>query len=279
MNDTEVQRLIRELAKLPKETEWVEFKRNKAEHMEIGANLSALSNVAALLGKPRGYIIWGIDDKTHDIVGTTFQPHQAKKGNEELENWLLRLLNPTIDFRIYEVDIEGRRVVMFEVPPATNRPIRFHGTEYIRVGSYTKNLRDFPEKERALWRVFDQVPFEKGVAKSGVTSDEVLLLINYPKYFNMMNQPLPDNRESILKRMASEGIIFPEIGDHYSISNVGAILFAPNLEPFERLARKALRVIIYKGNNRVETIKEQRGGKGYAVGFEGAISYINDQLP
>lgn len=37
--------------------------------------------------------------------------------------------------------------------------------------------------------------------------------------------------------------------------------------------------VIPDGTSRVETIKEQTGGKGYATGFEGAIDYINDQLP
>jgi len=40
-----------------------------------------------------------------------------------------------------------------------------------------------------------------------------------------------------------------------------------------------VRVIIYKGNNRIEAIKEQEGGKGYAAGFEGLVKYIMDQLP
>ena len=48
---------------------------------------------------------------------------------------------------------------------------------------------------------------------------------------------------------------------------------------FDSLSRKAVRVIIYKGKNRVETIKEQVGSKGYATGFSGLIEYINDQLP
>jgi predicted HTH transcriptional regulator len=95
-----------------------------------------------------------------------------------------------------------------------------------------------------------------------------------------MGQSLPDNRHAILERLAAEGIIQqPHGGDRFNITNVGAILFAHNLNEFARLARKALRVIIYKGSNRVETVKEQPGGKGYAVGFEGAIAYINDQLP
>lgn len=40
-----------------------------------------------------------------------------------------------------------------------------------------------------------------------------------------------------------------------------------------------MRVIVYKGPNRIETVKEQTGIKGYAVGFEGLLGYLNDQLP
>ncbi len=60
---------------------------------------------------------------------------------------------------------------------------------------------------------------------------------------------------------------------------VGAILLAHDLSNFEILDRKAVRVILYKGDNRVETIKEQEGRKGYAVGFEELLSYIDNQLP
>lgn len=279
MTPSELQNLVRELARLPDETEWVEFKQNKVDPDEIGQRLAALSNSAALLGKPFAYIIWGLHDGTHEIVGTKFQPRQSKVGNEEIENWLLRLLDPRIDIRIYEGDIDGKKVVLFEVPPAPNRPVQFKNIEYIRVGSYTKKLHEFPEKERALWRVFDQVPFENGIARENASSDDVLSLIDYPAYFHLMHQSLPDNRQAIMERLASEKIILHRKGSHYDITNVGAILFARNLQDFGRLVRKALRVIIYKGSDRVQTIKEQTGGKGYAVGFEGAIRFINDQLP
>jgi predicted HTH transcriptional regulator len=280
MNDAELESLVQELTRQPKEAEWVEFKHNKADPEEIGANLCAISNSIALLGKPCGFILWGVEDATHRIIGTTFRPRLAKMGNEELENWLLCHLMPRIDFRIREVAIQGKSVVVFEVSPAPSRPVRFKDTEYVRVGSYTKKLAAFPEKERTLWRLFDPVPFEKGIARENAPADEVLDLISYPKYFRLMGQSLPDNRHAILERLAAEGIIQqPHGGDRFNITNVGAILFAHNLNEFARLARKALRVIIYKGSNRVETVKEQPGGKGYAVGFEGAIAYINDQLP
>ena len=93
--------LLAELRKLPKETEWVEFKHNFAEPEEIGEYISALANSAALCGKMNAYMVWGVDDQTHNIVGTTFKPSITKIGNEELENWLLRLFSPKIDFQFF----------------------------------------------------------------------------------------------------------------------------------------------------------------------------------
>jgi len=78
--------LVRELLKLPNETEWVEFKENNDNPEDIGEYISALSNAAALYGKTCAFMIWGIQDETHDIVGTRFSPSFAKVGSEELEN-------------------------------------------------------------------------------------------------------------------------------------------------------------------------------------------------
>jgi ATP-dependent DNA helicase RecG len=83
--------LVNELRQLPKETEWVEFKLNDAQPQDIGEYLSALANSAALCGKAFAYLVWGIEDGSHDIKGTTFSPSRTKVSNEELENWLLRV--------------------------------------------------------------------------------------------------------------------------------------------------------------------------------------------
>lgn len=279
MDSTQLASLVRELVALPAETEWVEFKHNKAVPEEIGEYISALSNSAALHGKPSAHMLWGVEDGTRRLLGTTFRPRQKKVGNEELENWLLTQLDPRVDVRIHEGKVEGAALILFEVQAASSRPVRFKGTEYIRVGTYKKKLHDHPEKERELWRVFERTPFEASVAKEDASSDEVLSLLDYPGYFRIMKHRLPDNREAILDRLIAERIIFATGGAGYDVSNVGAILFANRLAAFGRLARKSLRVIIYAGTNRVETIREQAGGKGYAVGFTGAIGYINDQLP
>lgn len=150
---TDPHQKLDELLALPAETEWVEFKHNNEKPEEIGEYLSALSNGAALHGKPVGYIVWGIEDGTRRILGTTFQPRQAKVGNEALENWLLRLLTPRIDLAIYEFEHDGLPLVLWEVQAANSTPVRFQSDAFIRVGSYKKKLKDFSEKERRLWQL------------------------------------------------------------------------------------------------------------------------------
>ncbi len=156
MTSGELQSKLDELLRLPAETEWVEFKHNNEHPQEIGEYLSAISNGAALHGKRTGYIVWGIEDVTHAVLGTTFQPKKAKKGNEELENWLLHGLDPRIDFAIHEFERGGAPVVLFAVQAANSTPVHFSGEAYIRVGSYKKKLKDFPEKGRRLWELLSE---------------------------------------------------------------------------------------------------------------------------
>ena len=279
MDDSQLIRLLHSLTEMPHETEWLEFKVNRADPQQIGEYLSALSNSAALLGVEHGYLVWGVKDKGHVIVGTSFSPRDEKVGNQELENWLATQLAPRIDFRIHEFEDDGKRIVIFEVPKAIHTPIRFKGREYLRIGSCKQNLLDFPEKERELWSCFSRMPFEKGIAKKSVSSDEVLSLIDYPSYFDLTGQRLPDNRAGILDRLARESVVIPVGANRYDITNFGALLLAKDLSAFERIRRKAPRVIVYSGKNKVETIREQIGAKGYAIAFEGLIDFVNNLLP
>lgn len=271
--------LVRELCKIPKETEWLELKVNDAEPEEIGEYISALSNAAALTGKAFAYLVWGVADGDHAIVGTAFKPHSAKVGNEELENWLLRLLSPKIHFHFFEVMVDGKPVVLLEIERAFRHPVQFRGQELIRVGSYKKKLKDFPEKARALWRIFDRTPFEEGIAIERIPEDRVLGLLDYPAYFDLLKRPLPENRHGVLEALTADALIRSDDAGGWNITSLGAILFAKRLEDFRSLRRKAVRVIQYRGINRVETLREQVGAKGYASGFEGLIGFINGLLP
>ena len=272
--------LLRELCRLPNETEWVEFKHNNAEPQMIGEYISALANSAALVRKQSAYLVWGVEDKSHDVVGTTFKPSSARHKQQELESWLLQKTAPKIDFRFYEFVVSDEfPVVILEIQAATHTPVQFDGKEFIRVGSNKKSLNEFKEKERSLWRVFDKTPFEFQAAAENLKVEEVLKLLDYPAYFDLTDQALPEGRDGILSALQAERFITKSNSGFWSISNLGAILFAKKLQDFRHLNRKAVRLILYRGNNRIETIRELEGNKGYALGFEGLIDYIKTLLP
>ena len=277
--DDYITSLVKELLRQPKESEWIEFKHNNKEPQMIGEYISALSNSAALHRKTSAYIVWGIHNTSKEIVGTTFKPSETKKGGEVLENWLLRLLEPKIEFHVYEIDIENKHIVLMEITPAYRHPVRFNGIEYIRLGEVKKKLKDLPEKERELWRVFDNAPFERKIAASDLNESEVLKFLEYTVYFELLGLPLPENRIGIIEALENDELIKKQDNGKYSITNLGAILFAKELAKFNHLKRKAIRLIQYKDNTKLETIKEVQGGKGYAVGFEGLIDFINNILP
>jgi len=272
--------LLNELLRLSDETEWVEFKKDNDKPEMIGEYISALANSAALLGKQSGYLVWGVDDVSHRVLGTAFKPSSARNGQQELESWLLQKTAPKIHFRFHEFETEdGLPVAIMEVQAATHTPVKFGGTEFIRIGSYKKKLSEFPEKERELWRVFDRIPFEQQLAAESISAEQVLKLLDYPAYFELLDLPLPEGREGILTALESDDMIKRNDAGLWSISNLGAVLFARQLKDFRHLERKAVRLIQYKGNSKLETIKEINGNKGYAVGFAALIDYLKALLP
>ena len=60
-------------------------------------------------------------------------------------------LQPNVGLEVHVLAHPKGRVVFFEIGPAWDRPVRFFGTPYIRVGTSKTELHKHPEKERALW--------------------------------------------------------------------------------------------------------------------------------
>jgi ATP-dependent DNA helicase RecG len=282
MTPTQLSALLVELLSLPAETEWVEWKHNNDNPDMIAERISALANSAALHGREFGYLVWGVEDSTKKVVGTTFRPRQSKKGNEELENWLMRSQHPQVSFQIFEWSHQGVPVVLFQIPRASQAPVRFGSEEFVRIGSLTKKLKEYTEKERELWAILSRKPFETGIAKADVDGPDVLKLLDFDRCFKLLQIPLPTDQQGILGKLVDEVLILPKPGSRFDVTNLGAILFATDLNKFEWLGRKALRIIKYKGDGRTNTEREWRDAPsqmGYAVAFEAAVAFINSQLP
>ncbi|HHV13499.1 MAG TPA: ATP-binding protein [Clostridiales bacterium] len=109
-----VKSLVRELAKLPNVAEWVEFKCDNKNPERIAEYISGLSNAAALFEKPKAYLVWGVEDDTHEIIGTSFEYRRTKKGNKELQAWLARMINPDMSILgLLEILISAPRYMKY----------------------------------------------------------------------------------------------------------------------------------------------------------------------
>lgn len=260
------------------EKEWVEFKKNNTDPQEIGEYISALANAAKLHQKPNAYLIWGVDNDSREIVGTTFKPYEQKaQGNSDLIPWLTAKLAPRLHFHIEEIQFESGRVIVFDISVPADQPVCFNKESFIRVGSAKKRLQEYPEKARVLWSRFGR-GIEKEIIKQNVSAEEVLKLLDYQTYFRLLKEEVPNSESAILERLGSENLIINK-GDSFHITFLGAILFAVNLENFEELNRKGVKVTTYKGRNRLHTQKERIGQRGYVVGFETLLDYIVSQIP
>lgn len=145
--------------------------------------------------------------------------------------------------------------------------------EYIRVGSLTKCLQSYPDKEAKISKKAANRNLAGLMAKEMLSAQEVVGLLSVETYFNLMKKPLPQTQEGIIERLEQERLIkHEELG--WSITQLGALLLAKDLRDFGVLSRKGVRVIVYKGKNKLETVREQQLASGYAVCMDNAVDWI-----
>ena len=120
--------------------------------------------------------------------------------------------------------------------------------------------------------------WEQGVAKSFVSTEDVIRLLDVAAYFQLTEQALPGSDEAIAVVLAHDKLIARMSADVEHL-NLGAMLFAHDVREFDHIARKAVRVVKYSGDSRTKEAGEQVGIRGYAVGFDSLMGYVTKRLP
>lgn len=214
MDLKELAKKVKELIEYPTEADWFEFKTSWYEPYGIGEYISSLSNAAALEGQEYGFLVWGVHNKTHEIVGTTFD-YRVDVKNEPLEHFLARQVMPDNNFTFHEITMEGKRVVVMVVPAASKIPTGFAGNRFIRIGSSKVNLNKYPERESYLFHIlrvglptmcnteseYQDLTFEKlfvyyaskGVALNKRTFKKNLGLLTDNGKYNLLAQLISDD--------------------------------------------------------------------------------------
>ena len=270
--------LVKQLIGHVSETQTIEFKDSNARFEMIGRDIAALANSAIVEGQDYAYMVWGVEDSTHAIIGTSFDPLTAKRGNQELEIWLRVKLSSNAEFRFLSVDVDGKHVVVLRIWPAVGYPVSFDNVEYIRSGTSTQPLQKNSQREQRLWDLTRSGAFEDQIALRWLSRDEVLHKIDWARYFTQTGIPVPEGGSSILHYLVTDNIVKTLDSGQYAVTNLGALLFAANMDDFETVSRKAIRIIRYSGKDRIAATRSKIFLRGYAD-IDGVMDYIQALLP
>ena len=264
--------LEKSLKPFPQELNAVDWKLGLSEKTErLSQHISAFANY-----KGGGFLVFGID--SGEIMG--IKNEECDQILKTLGNIARQNLVPPILLDHAVVEYQNKNILFIKIDEAKEKPVHLrNGSIY---DSYTRSAGQTRRLEKTevanLISVSQGLRFEDGIAMTGLTAEDVLKLIDFTAYFDLTERVLPDGNDAILDVLCAEKLVRKN-GVTFDMTNLGAILFAKNIEEFDNLKRKAVRVIIYDGKDRLKTIKELDGKKGYASGFESLIYFINNLLP
>ncbi|WP_108774945.1 RNA-binding domain-containing protein [Lactimicrobium massiliense] len=216
----DVNKVIREIQLCEQELKWCKCTENWFDPVELGEYISEIANSAAVEGRSYGYFVWGINDQTHEVTGTKFNPNCDVK-KEPVKHFLARQLSPDVNFRFEESEIDGKKVVLLVIPAARTVPVSFGRERYIRIGSSKENLRRYPEKESYLFEIlrhgkptientpsqYQDLTFEKlliyygakGIKLNPKTFKKNLSFYTEDGRYNLLAQLLSDNSHMPLR--------------------------------------------------------------------------------
>ena len=223
-------------------------------------------------------MLWGVEDGTHSIVGTSFNPLTAKRGNQELELRLRVKLSANAEFHFITTQVDGKTVVILRIWPAVGYPVAFDNVEYIRSGTSTQPLKRNSQREQRLWDLTRSGAFEDQIALRWLNRDEVLSKLDWARYFMQTGIPITKNGSEILHYLEVDGILKTLDSGQYAITNLGALLFAVDMDDFETVSRKAIRAIRYAGNDRLSATRSKTFPGGYA-NIDAIMDYLQALLP
>lgn len=266
--------LDKSLGKIPSELNEIDWKQDLSPNNDkLCHHLSAFANQAG-----GGYLAFGINNKSAKVVGI-----DRKKVNEivdKLASLCRDGVEPLVSIDHSVEEYEEKTILFIYIRESAIKPVYLSSQSieesYIRSGGTTRKASR--QEVGALMLNSKSPSWEELHASKLLSSIEVITLIEYGKILELLDKPIPNDINEILKWMEDEKMVVNVDGKGYYITNFGAVSAAKDLSKFDGLSRKSLRIIKYEGVNKVGSSKEFPRNKGYAIEFEGLITFIQGLL-
>jgi predicted HTH transcriptional regulator len=225
-----------------------------------------------------GCMVFGVADKGATPVGV--EQAQVQTIVTQLTNLGRDAIEPALALDHAVVEVDSVPLLFMYIPEHRNKPVYKRGKSiedaWIRSGGSTRKAS---RSDIGALMLYSHAPRWEELRASDLLPGKVVPeMLDLATIAKLMQRPLPDDLPELLRWLTDERMVVPD-GNGYYITNFGGIAAAKDLRQFETLERKRIRVIHYRGLNKVNTIDELVGQKGYAVGFEGLINYLKRVLP
>ncbi len=266
--------LDKSLFPVPQELNELDWKQGiSPKSKRLSQHLSAYANYPG-----GGTLIFGID-KVGKITGV--DGNNVTKIIEKLSNIARDSIDPAVRIDHSVIQYKEIPILLLHIEESSVKPVHLRGKtieeSYIRSGGTTRLASR--HEIASLMLNSKTLRYEELNASKLLVSTDVLELLDYEDIYGLLNRPVPLSPEEILSWMETERMIKQINGSGYYITNFGAIAAAKDINDFDGLARKATRVIRYKGSNKVGTESESIGKRGYATAFKSLILHIKSKLP
>jgi len=263
-----IQSLNNSLHPVPQELNEIDWKSDLSEKSDrLAQHLSAFANQ-----KNGGFLVFGVNNNASMFSITK---EQADDIVQKLGNIARNSLEQPVALDHATIEFEGYSLLFFHVPESIEKPVHLRGKtiydSYCRSAGQTRLMSQ--NEVKFLISASLGIPFEKQIARENLTADHILELLNYKKFFELIDKNVPSASDTILNNLREYGFCKFE-DEQWKITNLGAILFATNLSNFPHLKGKSVVVRKYVGTNNRDMEFEQIGQYGYAIGFEKLIDYI-----
>lgn len=193
----------------------------------------------------------------------------------KLSNIAYNNLSHKIQIEHAVLTFNGENLLFVFIPEETQKPVHLRGKDiyasYYRSGGQT--LKMSSKQVQMLIARSNGISFEENSALDNLKQEDVLSLLDYQALFRILDKNLPKSTDAILEKLTEMGYCNERNG-LWTITNLGAILFARSLSNFKSLSGRDVIVRTYVGQNNRQLQYERSGECGYAAGFEELIDYI-----
>lgn len=249
--------LSESLVPLPHETNEIDWKVCLSDKKErLAEHLIAFAN-----NPNGGYLVFGVGD------GDGHLEPISQEAVAEIANTLANLgrdaVEPPLSIDHAVVEYQGTPILLVRIPEQRSKPAHRRGKSieeaWVRSGGTTRKASR--QEVGALMLNGPAPRWEEQRASALLSLDVAAASLDLEAIAKLLQRPLPSESDTLAQWLVEEGILTPD-GRGYYITNFGAVAAARKLEQFPTLERKRIRVVRYRGMNKVDTIDELVGQHG-----------------